>query len=492
MAAPLSSPFCLKKTGAFPSRQPGPNSPFMTTQASADHLSTSPMAVWNLTWPQVLMTYIIYVMNLVPVLTAGHLSADIQAALGMVIQCLLFLTVLNMGLAAGATAAISQALGAGLAARAKRYITSILAVSALLGCAMGLAGWLAGDDILQLVHLPESTVDEADSLFGIYMVSLPFAYIYTTAGVVFRAAREVLIPLLVGTVICLVHAFVCLGTSFGLCGLPEWGADGIAWASVAANAVGACINCALLVSRGYLDKKSVPPLKWLKKGLPYLVKVTVPAFLSHAVWYSGYLVLFILMASVPTDSVFALAGLTAGLRIEGLLFMPGDAFSMSASILVGNCLGAGLKAEARRTALSLLRTAVILMSLAACAVWPFREDLAQFMSTDPLTQSYIVSYLNYNLLSTPFSVGATVLGGVLTGAGATKLNFLVFTGTIWLLRLPAGWFLGHHVLGTASGIFIAMLASQAVQALILLFLFHKGSWMHYAMQTAKTRRRHAC
>ncbi len=448
---------------------------------SSPGLSTSPKAIWQLTWPQVVMTYIIFVMSLVPILAAGHLSAATQAALGMIVQCNLFLTVLSMGLAAGATSVISQAMGAGEADHAKKYIATTLALSALLGLGMSAIGLAFREEILHLVRLPASTLNEADTLFGIFMLGLPFVYVYSASGVIFRATRQVILPLVVMAVVACVQAVVCFGTSFGMFGLPDLGFKGIAMANVAANALGAFINCILLASKGYLGRASLPSLSWLKERLPYLAGVTVPACLSNAVWHSGYIVLFVLTASVPCDNVFALAGLTAGLRIEGFLFMPAMAFSMSASIMVGNCLGAGDKMSARRTASSLLYSAVVLMSIIACIIWPFREDLAHILSTNPDTCAYIVTYLDYNLLATPFSIGSTVLGGVMTGAGATKISFMVFGCTIWLVRLPLGYLLGHLVLQNASGIYLAMVCSQVVQALIMFIIFKRDRWMQYAM-----------
>ncbi len=452
---------------------------------SSSALSTSPKAIWQLTWPQVVMTYIVFVMTLVPILAAGHLSAGIQAALGMVVQCNLFLTVLSMGLAAGATAAISQALGAKEPVLAKQYIAATLAISALLGLGMALCGLAWKEEILHLVRLPESALPVARELFGIYMLGLPFVYIYSASGVIFRSTREVIIPLLVMALVALLQAFLCFGTSFGLFGLPCLGFKGIAMANVAANILGSFVNCLLLIKKGYIERSSRLSVSWAKERLPYLLGVTMPACLSNAVWHSGYLVLFVLTASVPLDSVFALAGLTAGLRIEGFLFMPAMAFSMSASIMVGNCLGAKDRANARRTANSLLYSAVIMMSIIACIIWPFRTELAHVLSTDPDTCRYIVTYLDYNLVSTPFSIASTVLGGVMTGAGATKINFLVFGCTIWLIRLPLGYLLGHVVMQDASGIFLAMMLSQMVQAGIMFFLFKRDGWMDYAMYKDK-------
>ena len=162
--------------------------------------------------------------------------------------------------------------------------------------------------------------------------------------------------------------------------------------------------------------------------------------------------------------------------------MPGMAFNMSAAVLVGNCLGAGDKARAGRVALQMVGIAAGIMSLVAAALWPFRQELAALLSHEAETQANIVSYLTYNLLSTPFSIASTVMGGVMTGAGATRYNLLVYGGTFWLVRLPLGWLLGHHLWGTASGIFCAMLVSQCLQTFIMLYVLLRRDWARFAMR----------
>ena len=452
-------------------------------------LSTSPRAIWRLTWPQLLMMYVMFFMTLTPVWTAGRLGADVQAALGMANQCSLFLSVICLAVSSGATAAVSQSLGALRVRRANLYISTTLILTLLLGILMGAAGYLLAADILQLLQIPAEIQPVARDIWQIFMIGLPFQYVYASSGVIFRATRRVIPPLIVASLVTVLHALFCFGTSFGLFGLPQWGYLGIAWASVAASCFGALLNCSILIRDGYLSHRYLPGLAWLKVGLPYLIRVAIPAGFSSLVWQSGYLVLFILVASVPTDSVAALAGLTAGLRIEAFLFMPAMAFNMSASVLVGNCLGAGREAEARRVSFSLLRTAVVLMSIAAILIWPFRTELAALLSLDPTTRHYIVDYLFYNLISTPFSIASTVLGGVMVGAGATHYNLMVFGGSFWGLRIPLGYLLGHVLWGTAGGVFLAMLISQVLQTLCMLWVFFRGRWTAYSMRSHMHQRK---
>lgn len=452
--------------------------------------NTSPRAIWSLTWPQMLMMYVQFFSGFTTVWTAGQISADLQAALGMITQCSLFFMVLCMALSSGSMAAVSQSFGAGHLDRARRYIAASIGGAAMLGCIMALVCMAFGTSFLRMVRTPEAILPLALELWDVAMLTLPFQYLYASSGVMFRALRQVMPPLWVAGLVCLCTLLGCLGFGLGFFGLPRLGAQGIIWTQCGGQVLGALANILLLNRCGLLRAGALPGLRWLRAGLPYLLKVALPAGAAQIVWQTGYLMLFVLVAALPLGSVHALAGLTAGLRIEALLFMPGMAFNMSAAVLVGNCLGAGDKVRARRVALQMVGISAAIMSLVAAALWPFRPELAALLSQESETQANIVSYLTYNLLSTPFSIASTVMGGVMTGAGATRYNLMVYGGTFWLVRLPLGWLLGHQLWGTASGVFCAMLVSQCLQTVIMLYVLLRRDWARFAMRFSheKTRR----
>ena len=431
------------------------------------------------------MMYLVFFMGLVAVWVAGQISAEVQAALGMVNQCGILLMVVAMAISSGATAAVSQSLGALKVARAQRYVATTVLGCFALGFVVALFGWYFGDAILGMLMVPDSIKPLTKELWQVGMLALPAQYVYAATGVMFRATRQVIPPLWVAAVVCVVNLFACLGFGLGWFGLPNMGYMGLIWANVGAQYLGAVCNCVLLAHSGYLNRKSLPSLRWLRAGLPYLLKVALPAGAAQIVWQSGYMMLFVLVASLPSDSVNALAGLNAGLRVEALLFLPGMAFNMSVAVLVGNSLGAGKSAEARRVALNMVTLAAVAMSFMAALLWPFRQEVAHLLSQEPGTQAQIVSYLTYNLLSTPFSIASTVMGGVMTGAGATKYNLMIFGGSFWVVRLPLGWLLGHILWGTASGVFVAMLVSQILQTCIMLYVVLFRDWTRFAMSRCR-------
>lgn len=441
-----------------------------------------PKAAWRLTWPQMLMMYLLFFSGIISIWVAGQIGTEVQAAIGITLQCSFFLMVVIMAISSGATAAITQSIGMGKMLRARLYITTTVVGSLILGALMAIPALLFSDQILSLLHLPEEIRPIGKQIWQITAISLPLQYVFSATGVLFRATRQVFPPLWVALLILILNFFGCLGFGLGRFGMPDYGVQGMIWANVGANGIGAIVNCILLAKSGYLRFKPLPSLKWLRLGLPYLLRVALPAGAAQIVWQSGYLTLFILVASVPQDSVNALAGLTAGLRAEALLFMPGMAFNMTCSIMVGNSLGLGEANQARKLGLTLTAIASIAMSIVAAFVWPFRTDIAAFLSTDPATQVQIVSYLSYNLAGTPLSIASQVMGGIMIGAGATQYNLLVYGGTFWAVRIPVGWLLGHKLWGTASGVFAAMVISSFIQTCIMLYVVIHCNWARFAMK----------
>ena len=449
------------------------------------NLSTSPRAIWSLTWPQMLMMFFVFCLGLTDVWTAGRISGDVQAAFGLVAQCTMFLQVLVMAMSSGAMAAISQSLGAHKYRRARLYIGMVLLCSMGLGLLVALFAYAGQHALFGLLMTPESILPITLDYWGIALLTLPATYVYAATGMLFRATRQVLPPLGVSALMALCNLLGNLGFGLGWFGLPSFGYHGIAWTTFGCTCLGAALNCLLLADTGYLARADIPPLRWMRRGAPYLLKVALPAGVAQIVWQTGYVTLFAVAASLPVDSVNALAGMTAGMRAEALLFLPGMAFSMSASVLVGNSLGAGNKEEARRLALQLAGAGSLFMSMAAALLWPFINDIAQALSTVPGAQVQAVSYLRYNFIATPFTVISMVLGGAMTGAGATRYNLMVYGGSFWAIRLPLAWVMGHYVWMDASGIFLGMLASQVVQSLIMLWVLRHVDWTRFAMNACK-------
>ncbi len=450
-------------------------------------LSFSFATMWQLTWPQMLVMLFFFCIGLCDVWAAGQVSNDVQAAFGIVSQGAVFLQVLALATGSGATAAISQSLGAKRETRARRYVSMVILLALAMGILVAITAFLGKNLFFSFLQTPENIRPIAIFYWSIILLTMPLTYVFSTTTSIFRSTRQVIPPIFVAATMAFGNFFGNLGFGLGYFGLPAYGYMGIAWTTFVCTAFGAICNVLLLSQRGFFSYKNIPPIRWMKASLPYLLKVAVPAAGSQIVWQTGYIVLFAVVASLPFNNVHALAGLSAGMRLEALLFLPGMAFSMTAAVLVGNSLGAKNIPQAYRLARILVIAGASIMSIVAAILWPFIPYLASTLSSSPETQEITRNYMYFNIFSTPFTLMSMILGGVMTGAGATKYNLIVYGSSFWLVRLPIAWIFGHYIWQSADGVFLGMVLSQVVQSTIMLVVLYKVDWTKHAM-SAKSKK----
>ena len=441
--------------------------------------------IWTLAWPQLLMMFFHFLIGFVDVWVAGRLGREVQASMGMITQALFFFLVVAIALANGSVAAISQSWGAGLMLRVKRYIGLGLEIGVCLGFVFLAAGLLLKDVLLDLLQLSDEVLPVAGYILQVFLYILPGYYLLIICNAMFRAQQKVMIPLYSMMIVTVVNTFGDFALGLGWWGFPKLGYKGLAWTTFAAVLCGVLFNLFILYRQGFLKRASFAPWRWIKRAWPYLFKVAWPAGLVQVVWHSAYLVLFAITAALPVGSVVALAGMSAGLRVESLLFLPGVAFNFTASILVGNCLGRGDVQGAKKIGYQVMLVALVSVSLLTIAMWQVIEPVAGFVAPDPEVSREAVNYLQYNMAAIPFLLVAMVLGGALTGAGATLYQMFGMGAASWLIRVPLAYVLGHLVIQEATGVWMAMFISMVFQAGIMLYLYQFTNWAKFAQRKGK-------
>lgn len=441
--------------------------------------------IWSLSWPQVLMMLFHFLIGFVDVWVAGQIDHRVQAALGIITQSLFFFLVIATAVAGGGVAAISQSLGAGRTLRAERYIGLCLVIAAVFGLLFPVLGLPLRDLFVRALQVPQDIAPLTGYILEVFLYTLPPYYMLIMQNAVFRARKQVMVPLYTMILVTVVNTVGDLGLGLGLWGLPRLGVTGVVWATFSSVSLGAVFGLLVLRRGGTLRRQIFAPWRWVRRAFPYLFKVAMPAGFMQIVWHAGYLVLFAITASLPENSVVALAGMAAGARVESLLFLPGFALNLTASILVGHLLGAGQPQEAKRMGLRILAIGIAGIGLLAALLWPFLADIAGFIAPRPEVQAEAESYLVYNVLATPFTLTSMILAGALAGAGATVYNLVGMGLGTWLVRLPLAYVLGHVVLKNATGVWISMLASQACQSAILFYIFTRKDWPRFAMSRTR-------
>lgn len=440
--------------------------------------------IWTLVWPQTATMLCTIIISLTDVYVGGKINSTVQASIGVGAQLHALFMVIGTSIGVGAISAVSQSLGAKRFGRAKKYAGLVIIYAVFMAILLAFLGYAFRFQIMDLLQVRKEMLDTAIMFFNFILFALPFQYTHYISTTLFRANKEVIKPLLIILVIAVFNIFGDFALGLGYFGFTAYGGQGIAFATWCSYFLGAIIAMVALYKNNIFEKYIIPQVRWMKKAAPYLFKVALPAITMQFLWQFGYLVLFAIVAALP-DSVSALAGLTVGMRIESILFMPAVAFNATASIMVGNALGAGKREEAKKIGFAIIIFGSVLMSFIGLCLLPFVDNLAGILSDDSNAQWNIIAYLYINIFSTPFTVGGLIVNGIMVGAGATIYALFINPICVWCIRLPLGWFLAHTLDYGPAGVYVAMLLSMAIQASSMFVVFLKANWTQHTMRKIK-------
>ena len=435
------------------------------------------------------MMFFQFAIGALDVYVCGIIGRDAQAAMGLISQASSIFLVVALAVANGSVAALTQSLGAGKRLRALRYGGLCLSMGVVFSALILACGLIFRDAFLSILNVPAEILASSRSILGVFLCILPVNYLTILTNTVLRAHKMVMVPLAAMAVTFLLNTWLDFGLGLGRWGMPDMGYMGVAWATFWSSCGGLLLNVILLARAKLLVRAMFAPWRWMRAAAPYVFKVAWPAGFVQVIWQMGYLTLLVVLNGLPSGAVDALAGFAGGGRVESAIFLPAVAFNSSASIMVGHALGTGDKAEAKRMGYRVWRLGVAVMTAVSIPLWFFLPEVAGIFTNDPNVAAQTISYLRYNLSAVPFTCTSMIIGGALTGAGATMYTFLVFILSVGLVRLPVAWWLGWKAWGTADGVWFSMLVSQMVQASALLFMFQFKNWAKYSMM--KQRNPHA-
>lgn len=457
-------------------RVPGPGG-YMTS--SADSRMTEVRRLlsesWTMGWPMILIMFFHFSIGMADVYVAGYLGTDVLAAVGYVSQLYWTFMILANGITVGAVSMISQAYGAS----SSEGVGHVTAHSLILGIAVAglitVGAQLYPGPIVRIAGMPPEIRDVSERFVSIFSLVLVPTYIMIISGGVLRSSGRIIVTMVNSLIASAANVAGDFILPFGWGPIPPMGYSGIAWATAIATSLGMVLNV-FFITRGPARVTAKALLTPLPRCFRNLVKLGVPPAVQQTAWNAGTLVVYFLVARLPHAEVTALAAMTAGVRIEAIVFLPIFALNMASAVLTGNRLGAGDTSGARASAKVTAGLCLGIIALPVLAMFVFAPEVASFLSHDDAVHDEMVRYLRINMVGMPFLAIGVSLAGALQGAGDTFSTMrIVFTG-MWIIRIPLMLVMIHFVGAGPAGIWWSMTVSVALMCFLFVIRFRTDSW----------------
>lgn len=258
----------------------------------------------------------------------------------------------------------------------------------------------------------------------------------------------------------------------GLGPIPSMGARGAAIATVITRLFSGSILFSLIKKRypevkirfvHSIDKEWV--IISLKIGIPVIIMTIADGF---AFTFQ--------QALVNTFGVIATTAFTIGFMVMDIANAVLRGFTMSISIMIGQCLGAGDIGRARRIALTAAHTIMVVVFMGATLVFFGRNHLISIFTADPavlIEAEKLVTTISWIL---PLMMLSFLGMSVGRGSGHTIVPTIVNITRFWIIRIGIGWLLAVALGMGVAGIWIAIALSEVLGGTISYTWIKKGKW----------------
>ncbi|HHY09870.1 MAG TPA: MATE family efflux transporter, partial [Firmicutes bacterium] len=348
-----------------------------------------------------------------------------------------------------------------------------------------IVGPMVSRPLLVLLNTPASILDWCAGYLKIFFLGgAGFAFYNILAGVLrgLGDSFSALIFLLISTVLNVVLDILFVAV-FGL------GVPGVALATVIAQGVSAFFCLLKLLRMKESFDLNWRMLKIDKRHALALLKLGLPSGLTQAIFS---LAMIVVQSLTNSFGELVIASNVIVMRVDGFAMMPNFSFGAAMTTFAGQNVGAKKMDRVKRgtkdgTLIAVGVSAVITVIL----LFLGRYLMAVFTDTPELIA---LSMRMLRILAFGYIAVAVTqcLSGVMRGAGDTITPMWISFITVVVLRVPIAYGIAYftrspqYPMGRPEAIFISLLVSWSLGALITYGYFRRGAWQKKRIESEVT------
>lgn len=431
-------------------------------------MSSDRKIILSLAIPAVMQTIVRSLFVIIDAFWAGKLGSNELA--GLTVATFVVWGILAFGelIATGTNSLVAQATGAGDIKLAKKIslenIFNTLFYSVVFGFII--IPFLPG--LWSLVALSELHSKLASEYLIPFLIGLPCITLLLTVSAIFRGYGDTRTPFYLLLLAVILNFFLAPLFIFGYNGFLEFGLTGAAISTLVSYFFAFLVGIVLLYKRNLIS--NIRSFRFDFPVLKETFKIGFPVSLNGV----AFSFIYILISRVVADyGTVGLAAMGIGHRSEAMSYQISVGFALTASILVGQNVGAGDYAKAEKYAYKIMRyTSFVLLSY-SLLLFVFSYEVASVFSSDLDVLNTASLFNKITAFVIIFSGIEVVTSGAFSGAGDSLPPAIIGT-PLNVLRIPlAALFSSFWGL---NGIWLAIALTVFLKGVIVFLWFKKGNW----------------
>ncbi len=428
--------------------------------------------VLQLAGPSLVEMALVTFVNMADMIMVGRLGPAAIAAVGLTNQPVFFAMAAFIALNVGTTAVIARAIGSGEDDVANDAMRQSLMLVIIMGLAVTVLGFVFARSVLGFMGAEADVLPLGVSYMKIIASGGVFMVVSMSLTAALRGAGDTVSPMKANMVANVSNVIGNYLLIYGKFGFPKLGVPGAAVATTIARTI-AFVLLLRVALTGNSRLHLTGPFKFNLKLLERIVRVGMPSAMEQIILRAGQLTYVRIVASFGTTVI---AAHQIGMNIMSLSFMPGMAFAIAATTLVGQGLGAGMPEVAESWARETRRMGTIVSCCMALVFILFGKYIAMLYTSDPDVVTRTAVVLRILGLVQPAQSTQFILAGGLRGAGDTKWPLYSTAIGVWGFRVAVGYLLAVVMGMELVGAWMGMAVDQLARSVIIALRFRSGKW----------------
>lgn len=430
-------------------------------------------AIFLLAVPMILELSLESVFAVVDVFFVGKLGSVAISTVVLTESIITIVYSIGIGVSMAATAMVARRIGEKNPEAAARSGAQAMLLGFICSLIITVVGLLFASDLLRVMGGSAQVLAMGTPYMRIMLGgNLVIMMLFLINGI-FRGAGDASIAMKSLWVANLFNIVLCPLLINGLGFIPAFGLTGAALATTIGRGIGVAYQLYRLnKGHGAIHMK----LSYFKPNgelLTSLAKVAGNGTLQFLIGSASWIFMARLMANFGED---ATAGYGVAIRLIVFFILPAWGLSNAAATLVGQNLGANQPERAVKSVWLTAKYNAIFMGIVTLLFFFLGEWVVRMLNSDEKVLPTAVETLRIVSLGYVLYGISMVMMNAFNGAGDTKtptwINFVFF----WLIQIPLAYLLSMYFKMGPTGVFIAIVSTESMIAVVSMILFTRGKW----------------
>jgi putative MATE family efflux protein len=430
--------------------------------------------LFNLLWPLIVEQLLIVAMGLVDTVMVSYVGEYAVSGVSLVDMINFLLITTFTAIATGGAVVTSQYIGCRDKENTHESARQLIYISVLISVVTMFFTLLLCRKLLNVIYrnIDNDVFNAAYIYFLLTALSYPFLALYSAVSALFRSMGNSRITMIIAL---LANILNVAGNALFIY-VMKLGVAGAALSTLIGRIIAASILLFLLIRdrSGIINIGDLIRIRINKLIIKRILNIGIPSGLESSMFQIGKILITRIFTMFGTAAIAANA---VSSTINSLGFMPGTAFGIGVLVVVGQCLGAGDYAGAKKYTKEIIGYAWIFYLIINIFIFTFMRQIIGIFNLSPEAQELCASFLQIHCVtSTLFWCLSFVLPYALKAAGDARYVMIIAASTMWLIRVCSAFIMVFLLDLGPRAVWFAMGADFLFRGIFFTARWLSGSW----------------